>query len=720
MAKVGQLSVDLEVSVAKFASDLEKARSRLNTFSAKSNKSLMGVAKGFKGVAGAVMTIPGLLAGGAFAGAIKSIADFGEQMSQVQAVSGATAREMELLREQAKQLGIATKFSAGEAAAGMAFLGQAGFNANQILAATPSMLQLAAAGGLGLAEAADIASNVMQAFGASANEAGRYADILAMAASKTNSNVANMGEAMKYVAPLAAALGVSVDEAAAAIGVLSNAGIKGSMAGTGLRRVLTSLANPTGELKELMGGLTVETDGFATVITHLRDRGIDAGKAMELFGDRGGNAFLVMQRGADDVARLTDVLSNSSGAAGDMADIMNDNLAGSFKQLISAGEGLILSLGDAGLTAIIRGVIDVITWFIRKLSELVNFIKDSVLSALESLAGGAIQVASSFGMIDDAVAQEVFKDLYGQADQAAKSVGGLNAEMDKLTKTVDMEGGILGGGSGSSSGGVGRAVESMTDLQRDAQQVIRQTRTDVEKYQEELAKLNMLYEAGAIDLETYNRAMEQAREQYTETAAEMNDLGKITDDILSSQINSWDDLKSVAVNALAEIIKNLIKTNQAASRTGSVLGGINTGFGSSGGSIFDSILGFGSMLFSSFHSGGVVGSGGGKRSVNPGVFAGAPRFHSGGLVGGEVPIIAKKGEMVLTEQQQRMMGGGSTVNVVINNNSNASVSMQQSRNGNNVTLEIMLDEMVAKNVLSPTSRTRNALDALSSRTLPKR
>jgi TP901 family phage tail tape measure protein len=718
VAKVGQLSVDLEVSVAKFKKDLEQAKARLDTFSAKGRKSLGTLQRGFKGVGKSLMSFKGLIAGAAFGAGIKSVSEFGAKMSEVAAVSRATGSQLDAMREQAKELGATTKFSASEAAGGMAFLARAGFDANQTMAALPATLDLAAAGGLGLAEAADIASNIMQGFGANANEAGRFADVLAETAANSNTNIQQLGEAMKLAAPVANSLGVGVEEASAAVGVLSNAGLQASMAGTGLRRVLTSLANPSAELKQLMGGLSVESDGLTKVMQHLKEQNLTTGQAMELFGDRGGTAFLVMEEGIDTMVDLNGKLDASSGAAKQMADTMNDNLAGSFKQMMSAAENLAIELGDAGLTAILRGVIDAITFLIRKLSELVIYIKDTVLDIVDGLAIAFIHLQDALGLIDDDVAAEALKEFNDRAKETTKSVQALNTELGK-TVNGDL---LTGAGSGGGSGGGRSTVEKMTDLQKEAQRVIEQTRTKTEKYNTELAKLNNLLKEGAIDQETYNRAVEQAKERYGEAADEMSNLDKVTDDLLSGQIDSWDDLKNVAVNALQEIIKNLIKTNQTASRTGNVLGGLNTGFGSSGGSIFDTILSFGASLFSSFHSGGVVGSGGGSRRVNPGVFAGAPRFHSGGLVGDEVPIIAKKKEMVLTEAQQRMMmnsGGGSMI-VNIHNNNGSAVSATQTRNGNEVTLDVQLDQAMAKNITTSGSKTYQALDAFNSRSIVRR
>jgi TP901 family phage tail tape measure protein len=180
-------------------------------------------------------------------------AEFDDSMRQVQATSGATGAEFDALREQARQLGADTAFSATEAAEGMNYLAAAGFDANQVMAAMPGMLSLASAGSVELGEAASIASSILNGFGLEAEEAGRVADVLAKSAAATNAGVTDMGEAMSYVAPVARATGLSLEETAAAIGVMSNAGIQGSMAGTALRGSITALLSPTDEAADIMG-----------------------------------------------------------------------------------------------------------------------------------------------------------------------------------------------------------------------------------------------------------------------------------------------------------------------------------------------------------------------------------------------------------------------------------------------------------------------------------
>ena len=196
--------------------------------------------KGLKVAAAAITGTATALAGVATAAA-KTGADFESQMSRVKAISGATGEEFEKLKAQAIELGAETSFSASQAAEGMENLAAAGFTTTETMEAMPGLLDLAAASGEDLASSSDIATSALRGFGMEASEAGHVADVLAENANRTNSSVAETGEAMKYVAPLARSAGLSFEETAAAIGIMANAGIQGSQAGTTLRSAISSI-----------------------------------------------------------------------------------------------------------------------------------------------------------------------------------------------------------------------------------------------------------------------------------------------------------------------------------------------------------------------------------------------------------------------------------------------------------------------------------------------
>lgn len=181
--------------------------------------------------------------------------DFESQMSRVKAISGATGSSFEELRQQAIDLGAKTAFSAKESATGMENLASAGFNTKEIMAAMPGLLDLAAVSGGDVAMASENAATALRGFNLDASQSGHVADVFAKAAADTNAEVGDMGEAMKYIAPVANSMGFSIEEVSAAIGIMSDAGIKGSQAGTSLRGALSRLAKPTDEMQSKMDEL---------------------------------------------------------------------------------------------------------------------------------------------------------------------------------------------------------------------------------------------------------------------------------------------------------------------------------------------------------------------------------------------------------------------------------------------------------------------------------
>lgn len=347
------------------------------------------------GVNSLISSLAGLGIGLGLASAIREMAEFGQEMSTVRAVSRATAGEFKQLRQQARELGATTRFSATEAAQGQKFLAQAGFTAQQNLAALPATLQLAQAGALDLGSAADIASNVLTGFGIAAERAGEVSDVLAFAATNSNTNVRQLGEGLKFVAPVASGLGVSLQETTAAMGALSDAGLQSSLAGTGLRRVLSELESPAKKSRDILAryGLTAEdvqvsSVGLTTALQALTEAGVSTGDSLALFGDRGGPAFSVLSRSLPKVQSMTDALDDAGGTAARISKIMDDNLNGAFKQLTSAVSELILSISDLGAGSGLRDFIESLTKGVRLAAANVDKLTDSLI-----LMGGAIALA---------------------------------------------------------------------------------------------------------------------------------------------------------------------------------------------------------------------------------------------------------------------------------------------------------------------------------------
>ena len=355
MATVKALNIAIGANTQGFRRGLKSSESALTKFRRSAMGVGAGVAKGLAvGAAGvaAVGTAIGL--------AVKSFAEFESGMLRVQAVTGATGPELLALTEQAKQLGATTAFSAKQAAEGMGFLGQAGFKANEIQAAMGSVLNLAAAGALELADAADITASVLRGFGMNATEATKVTDVLAKAAASSNTSVQEMGEGFKFVGPVASAMGLSIEETAAALSVLSDAGLKGSLAGTGLRQALVK-----------MGPDIIRSGGLLPALKALDSEGIRAvTEAMDSLGARAGTAAIALANNTERAEELEKVYKNSGGAAQEMADILMSKVTGAALELKSAFETVVNEVGKAFGPASI-GFMDQFTHALRIVSKVV-------------------------------------------------------------------------------------------------------------------------------------------------------------------------------------------------------------------------------------------------------------------------------------------------------------------------------------------------------------
>lgn len=329
----------------------------------------------------------GILAVGAgIAAGTRKLADFSQEMSSVKAISRATGQEFDDLQAKALELGSTTRFSATQAAEGMTFLARAGFEADEVLGTIQATLQLAQAGALELGTAADIASNALTAFRLNTDQAARVVDVLALAANSSNTTVQQLGDGLKLVAPIAAGLGVEIEETAAAISTLSNAGLQATLAGTGLRRVLSELESPSTKTKKTLKDLGLETDqfkissvGLTAALEALAKAGVDTGLGLEIFGDRGGPAFEVLSTSIQDVKDFTFALENADGTARRIADTMDDNLNGSILAAKSAFEGLVLTVGEGGATGALRGFFDLTAGGLRALTNNIDLVSVSAI-----------------------------------------------------------------------------------------------------------------------------------------------------------------------------------------------------------------------------------------------------------------------------------------------------------------------------------------------------
>lgn len=317
-------------------------------------KKLGGVAKTGIGattkvIAGASAALTGM---GGYA--LKVGSDFEAGMSEVQAISGAAGKDLQALKDKAKEMGATTKFSATESAEALKYMAMAGWKTQQMTAGLPGIMNLAAASGESLANVSDIVTDALTAFNLKAEDSAHFADVLAKASSNSNTNVGMMGATFKYVAPIAGAMKYSIEDTAVAIGLMANAGIKGEQAGTSLRSMLTRLVKPPADAAAALKKLGVSAqnqDGsmkpLSETLAQLREKFADlddsqkAEYAASIAGQEAMSGLLaIVNASPEDYAKLTAAINDSEGAAKDMADTMNDNLQGQITILKSSLEGL--------------------------------------------------------------------------------------------------------------------------------------------------------------------------------------------------------------------------------------------------------------------------------------------------------------------------------------------------------------------------------------------
>ncbi|KAA8756528.1 phage tail tape measure protein [Paenibacillus sp. UASWS1643] len=345
---------------------------------------------------------------GVIAKAVETAATFEQSMAKVKAISGATAEEFENLRNQALELGATTVFTASQSADAMGFLAMAGFKTTQIMQAMPGVLNLAAAGQMEIARTADIASNILTGFQLEAGETGRVVDVLAKAMTSSNTNIEQLGYGMKYLAPVAASLGVSIEEAATAVGVLSNAGIQGEMAGTQLRAILLRLVKPPKQAREALAALNVtlqDTQGnflpLGNVIGQLErafgglTQSQQAQAASMIAGVEATSGFLTLiNNGQASFDSFTDSLINAGGTAQEIAEIQMDTLKGAIIEMTSALEGVGITVGDKFAPAV-RMVTEEITGLLLGFNNLDPAMQTAIIAfttATPLIMGGVMAI----------------------------------------------------------------------------------------------------------------------------------------------------------------------------------------------------------------------------------------------------------------------------------------------------------------------------------------
>lgn len=344
--------------------------------------------------------------------AVKTAADFEKGMSKVQSISGASEKDMKRLSDKAKEMGAKTKFSASESADAFSYMAMAGWKTKDMLDGIEGVMYLAGATGEDLASTSDIVTDALTAFGMTAKDTNRFVDVLAQAANSTNTDVSKMGEAFKYVAPVAGSLGYSIEDSAVAMGLMANSGIKASQAGTAMRSWFTNMAKPSKQTAEAMDALGLSlTDSSGKIkplnslMTEMREKfsGLTEAQktqyAAAIAGKTGMSGLLAVVNATDkDFKSVTDSINNSAGAAENMYKVANDNLNGSLTELKSKAESIAITIGDK-LSPYIKKFVGVLQGWADKINNL----DDKQMDMIVKIAGVAAAVGPVLLIVGKAV-----------------------------------------------------------------------------------------------------------------------------------------------------------------------------------------------------------------------------------------------------------------------------------------------------------------------------
>ena len=447
---------------------------KVNTALEQNNTSISNTKTQLAGVIGTAAALGAAI----YAGPVKKSRELEAQMSTVKAISNATTEDMTRLTDMAKHMGATTQFTAVEAGKALEYMAMAGWKTDQMLGGLPGIMNLAAASGEDLGQVSDIVTDALTAFNMTADQSGRFADVLAQASSNANTNVSMMGATFQKVAPVAGTLGYSVEDMSLGIGLMANASVKAETAGTSLKTALANMAKPTKQMKAYMdkyGISLTNADGsmktFREVIDNLRSSlgGLSktekTAAATAIFGKESFAGMLAIVNASDaDFKKVSDAVNNAAGAAERMAAIKLDNLEGDVTLLKSATDGLQTAIGDALLPTFRAGT-QQLTKFVSNLTEFINANPELVRTIVKVTAGllafKAAALTAKLGFLElkggVLTIQKVMALFKGKTALAGVEAVGFAGKVKGVAKSVT---GYFGG-IGSAAGGVGRAFGQM-------------------------------------------------------------------------------------------------------------------------------------------------------------------------------------------------------------------------------------------------------------------
>lgn len=535
---------------------------------------------------------------------IKTFSQYEQGLSNVKAVTDATDAQMQQLGTTAKTLGATTAWSAVQVTQAEELLGQAGFSVQETITALPGLLSLASAGSLDLAAATDIASGTLRAFGLSAGSSAHVADVLALSASATNSDVTDLGETMKYVAPVSASLGISLEDTAAAAGLLSNQNIKGSQAGTILRQTMARLASPTKEAAKMMslyGISAFDAQGnmkpLSSVVDNLNS---SLGKLTSqqradvistVFGIESMSGVLaLMNQGGESLSDLSKKLKEAKGAADKMAETKLDNLAGQWEQLKGAVETMQISLGEK-LAPYAK---EFITWLISKMPEIENKVVSFVdyvskhTDDIKTIAmavvglGAAFTTLSAVGKIGNAFSGiSSFVSLFkgaNVAEEATTIASGLSkmGVLGRLLPAIFSPAGLavaasvalIGTAVAAESNLMKKSITTTTEELGPLERVMNELNGHINKSKKEMVEAGLIYDDfGEGISDNFKKATKDASNSLLELEMNINRLTTDNkfDEAENNQLKNWvNDMAYEGINTIkakqSEIQSELSKT----------------------------------------------------------------------------------------------------------------------------------------------------------------
>lgn len=738
VARAGTIDIDIGLDLRRFRRELNRARMELQRFERRMRRDFgsgaraMGdmdrqarrTTRSFYGMAAGVQAVTVAMGALAIYGTIRAFSEFEATLNSVQAVSGATASEFAILSDKAKELGATTKFTASDVAGAMQFMAMAGLQAGQIYGGVEKALTLAAAGNMDLAQSADIVTNIMTAMNLTTGELGRAVDVLTKTFTSSNTSLGNLGYAFKYVAPIASAAGIEFEEVSAALGLLGNAGMQGTMAGTALRGAIIRLSNPTGEAEKLMKQLGIQVknaDGsfksLTDIVKQFEPHAKNVQLFAEVFGQRAGPGMVnIVRQGSGVLAEFTEVLRQSGGTAQHIADIQMRGLRGAFYELVAAAEALAISIGESGLGKAFETLTRSVAEALRVMNQWVGAAQPLHSQGLQTLTTSLGDLNEQLARVDEQIARHESRPASGLREffSGFGSTGAINdlkkqrqaivEQIQPLEEYVRLQRQLQQtalnakgrfntaivpadeesflpsfGGFDETASKRKAAISQLQALESEYLRSTQQNRRLIEvEYERELDRFNELLKQKLISQEEYEDARfhltaltaERLQELENESLRLFQDIGQTISSSLEGAFRSFIEEGKLDFN---ELTRSILADIATISLRMHVLQPLFGGGAGGGQGAFANAL---SGLF--MHGGGIVGSSGSRRSVPAAAFLGAPRLHNGGsfLRSDERPAILQTGERVLSRGQSQGEGG---VVVQIVNNTGADIKQERGR-----------------------------------------